>query len=207
MPGRGHEPSAGQPASASTDGVEVVPVEAVDTGAGHPEEGGDPACWAHLAGGHAGTEALPVTDELLAEVLRAAGDGVVVADADGRIAVWNAAAERIFGWTAEEAVGESLDLIIPERNRNAHWGGYEKVMATGQTRYGEELLRVPALHRDGSRRSIAFTVALLTGSEGRVRGIAAVIRDETARRAEEQELRKRVASLEAAAAGGSGERT
>ena len=145
------------------------------------DAGGDPPCWAHLGGDAAGgTAALPVTDELLAAVTRVMGDGVVVADPDGRIAFWNAAAERIFGWPAAEAVGESLDLIIPERNRSAHWAGYGKVMETAETRYGSDLLRVPALHRDGTRRSIAFTVALLTGADGRVGGIVAVELDPAA---------------------------
>ena len=160
------------------------------------EAGGDPPCWAHLTAGQAGTDALAVTDELLAAVARIVGDGIVVADPDGRIAFWNDAAERIFGWTAADAIGESLDLIIPERNRGAHWSGYEKTMATGETRYGNDLLRVPALHRDGSRRSIAFTVALLTDVDGAVGGIVAVVRDETARRAEEQELRERLRALQ-----------
>jgi PAS domain S-box-containing protein len=163
------------------------------------DAGGDPPCWAHLSEASAGTAALPVTDELLAAVTHIVGDGIVIADPDGRIAFWNAAAERIFGWTPSDALGESLDLIIPERNRPAHWGGYEKVMATGETRYGNDLLRVPAQHRDGSRRSIAFTVSLLTDPGGGVRGIVAVIRDETARRAEEHELRQQVRELQEAA--------
>ena len=165
------------------------------------DAGGDPPCWAHLSDGTGGTAALAVTDELLAAVTRVVGDGIVIADPDGRIAFWNAAAERIFGWPAAEAIGESLDLIIPERNRGAHWSGYEKVMGTGETRYGNDLLRVPALNRDGTRRSIAFTVALLTDPDGRVGGIIAVIRDETARRAEEQELRQQVRELQEAAQG------
>jgi len=165
------------------------------------DSGGDPPCWAHLGDGTGGTAALPVTDELLAAVTRVVGDGIVVADPDGRIAFWNGAAERIFGWPAAEALGESLDLIIPERNRGAHWSGYEKVMGTGETRYGNDLLRVPALHRDGTRRSIAFTVALLTGADGRVGGIIAVIRDETARQAEEQELRQQLRDLQEATKG------
>jgi PAS domain S-box-containing protein len=163
------------------------------------DAGGDPPCWAHLNGGSAGTDALAVTDELLAAVTKIVGDGIVIADPDGRIAFWNAAAERIFGWAPADALGESLDLIIPERNRSAHWSGYEKTMATGETRYGNDLLRVPAMHKDGSRRSIAFTVSLLTTPDGAVGGIIAVIRDETARRAEEQELRQQLRELQEAA--------
>lgn len=134
-----------------------------------------------------------------AQLVAVAGDAVVVSDGAGDILVWNAAAERIFGFTAEEALGRSLDIITPERHRARHWHGYSKTMETGKTRYGAELLRVPALHKDGRPLSIAFTVALLAGADGKVTGVAAVIRDETARWEEERRLRKRVAELEAGA--------
>jgi PAS domain S-box-containing protein len=129
-------------------------------------------------------------------LVRAAGDAIVVADSEGLIRLWNPAATRIFGFSPEEAVGQSLDLIIPERFRARHWAGYREVMRTGQTRYGADVLRVPALHKDGRRVSVAFTVTLLTDPGGRVTGIAAIVRDETARWAEEQALRRRVAELE-----------
>jgi len=132
----------------------------------------------------------------LAALVRAAGDAIVVADPDGVIRLWNPAATRIFGFAAEEALGQSLDLIIPERFRGRHWAGYREVMRTGQTRYGVDVLRVPALHKDGRRISIAFTVALLTDAAGGITGIAALVRDETARWEEEQRLRKRIAELE-----------
>jgi PAS domain S-box-containing protein len=134
----------------------------------------------------------------LGALVRAAGDAIVVADPDGRIALWNPAAERVFGYPAGEALGQSLDLIIPERFRTRHWDGYREVMRTGRTRYGTQVLRVPAQRKDGQRISIAFTVALLTGAEGRVTGIAAFVRDETQRWEEEQALRRRVAELERA---------
>jgi PAS domain S-box-containing protein len=128
--------------------------------------------------------------------VQTAGDAIVAAGADGSIILWNHAAERIFGHTEEEALGRSLDLIIPERLRLRHWEGYRKVMATGETRYGADILRVPALHKDGRRLSIAFTVALLySGAE--VQAIVAIIRDETSRWEEERALRKRLAELEA----------
>jgi PAS domain S-box-containing protein len=132
----------------------------------------------------------------LEALARAAGDAIVVADPEGRIRFWNPAAERIFGFTAGEALGESLDLIIPERFRARHWDGYRQVMRTGVTRYGTEVLRVPAVRKDGARISIAFTVALLVGPDGAVTGIGAIVRDETARWSEEQALRRRIAELE-----------
>ena len=134
----------------------------------------------------------PLDDAALAGLVHAMADAVIVCDADGTIVYWNAAAHRVFGWPADEAVGQSLDLIIPKKQRQAHWDGYQRVMATGQTRYGDDLLRVPSLHADGERRSIAFTVSLLRDPDGAVTGIAAVVRDETKRWAEEQELRRRL---------------
>ena len=139
-----------------------------------------------------------MTDDLdLGRLVEALGDAVVVSDAEGRITVWNAAAERIFGFTSAEALGQSLDLITPERHRKRHWEGYEKSMASGTTKYGADLLKVPALHKDGRQLSIAFTVGMVKDDGGRVTGVAAVIRDETARWADEKALRRRVAELEA----------
>lgn len=132
------------------------------------------------------------------QLIQAMGDAVVVADTEGAIVQWNPAATRIFGFTEDEAMGRPLDLIVPERQRARHNEGYAKTVATGTTRYGTSLLRVPALHKDGRRLSIAFTVALLTGEDGRAAGVAAVIRDETTRFEEEQKLRQRIAELEAA---------
>jgi PAS domain S-box-containing protein len=131
------------------------------------------------------------------QVVEALSDAIVAADPSGAIGLWNPAAERLFGYTPEEAIGGSLDLIIPERLRARHWAGYQKTMATGETRYAHDVLRVPAVHKDGRALSIAFTVALLRDAQGKVAGIVAVIRDETARFAEERNLRKRLAELEA----------
>lgn len=138
----------------------------------------------------------PPADDL-AGFVAAVGDAVVVADPDGAITVWNPAAERIFGFTAADALGQSLDLITPERHRRRHWDGYAKTMRTGITRYGAETLRVPAIHKDGHQLSIAFTVGMIRDATDQVTGIVAVIRDETERWAEEKRLRQRVAELEA----------
>lgn len=129
-------------------------------------------------------------------LVAAVGDAVIVADPHGAITVWNPAAERIFGFTAAEALGQPLDLITPERHRQRHWHGYAKTMQTGVTRYGADTLRVPALHKDGHQLSIAFTVGLVRDAADTITGIVAVIRDETARWADEKRLRQRVAELE-----------
>ena len=130
------------------------------------------------------------------QVVEALGDAVIICNRDGAIELWNAAAERLFGFTPAEALGSSLDLIIPKRLRERHWAGFTRTMATGQTRYQHDVLRVPAIHKDGRTLSIAFTVGLLFAAQRRVTGLVAVIRDETKRYAEERDLRKRLAELE-----------
>jgi PAS domain S-box-containing protein len=132
------------------------------------------------------------------QLVAAISDAVIVSDAGGAIVLWNGGAERIFGHTEAEALGRSLDLITPERLRQRHWDGYHKSMETGTTRYGAgDMLRVPAVHKDGHALSIAFTVAMLKGPDGKVTGVIAVIRDETTRFNDDRALRKRLAELEA----------
>lgn len=132
-----------------------------------------------------------------ANLLDIMGDGVIVSDAYNRIVYWNAAATRIFGFTEHEALGQTMDLIVPERLRQRHNVGFAQSMETGTTRYGNDLLKVPACHKDGRTLSIAFTVAMLFDQDRRVSGVAAVIRDETRRFHEERELRRKLADLEA----------
>ena len=132
------------------------------------------------------------------KLLHATPDGVVYADAAGRIRFWNQGAERIFGFTETEALGQSLDIIVPEGLRARHWEGYEKTMRTGQTRYGgAELLAVPAIRKDGSRISVEFTIVPFHDESGAMIGIAATLRDVTARFEEIRALRRRVAGLAA----------
>jgi len=118
------------------------------------------------------------------------------ADRDGIIRLWNQGAERIFGCSTEQAIGQSLDLIIPEKLRERHWEGYHKTMATGETRYGTEMLAVPALHHNGSRISTEFSIVLLRDDDDKPLGVAAIMRDITERRSQEKELRDRLAELE-----------
>lgn len=125
------------------------------------------------------------------------GDGIMAADAQGLIILWNPACQRMFGFTEAEALGKSLDLIIPQRQQKPHWDGYHKTMATGITKYGNDVLRVPAVHKDGHTLSIAFTVSMLYKADGAVASIVAVIRDVSVKFAEERELRKRIMELEA----------
>jgi PAS domain S-box-containing protein len=129
-----------------------------------------------------------------AVLLQDLADAVVIANPAGTITFWNRSATRLFGWPATEAVGASLDLIIPERLRRRHWAGYQRVMQSGHTAYGSELLQVPALHRDGHTLSIAFTVTLLLDTDRRVAGIAAVLRDESDRWQQRKSLLEELAT-------------
>lgn len=134
----------------------------------------------------------------LADLVTAISDAVMVCDAQGLIVLWNPACQRMFGHTEAEALGRSLDIIIPQRQQQRHWDGYHVTMKSGITKYGSDLLKVPAVHKDGHSLSIAFTVSLLHAPDGSVSGIAAVVRDESARFAQDRETRKRMAELEAA---------
>ena len=138
-------------------------------------------------------------DDLHRRIIEATQEAVIFADREGRIALWNGGAERVFGWPAAEAIGQSLDLIIPDQLRGRHWHGWNQVMETGVTRYASDLLAVPAMRKDGTRISIEFTVALLQDDAGAVTGVAAVVRDVTERWQRDKELRAKLAANEAKA--------
>jgi PAS domain S-box-containing protein len=122
-------------------------------------------------------------------------EAIVYADAEGVIRFWNAGATRIFGFGEAEALGRSLDIIIPERLRARHWEGFGATMRTGESRYGEgQMLSVPAIRKDGAQISVEFTIVPFTGQSGQMVGIAAIMRDTTARFEELRTLRRQVAS-------------
>jgi PAS domain S-box-containing protein len=130
------------------------------------------------------------------QIVKKAADAIIFADAGGIIRLWNSGAEAIFGYPAEETLGKSLDLIVPEKLRKRHWDGYRKVMATGKTKYGKETLAVPAITKGDKRISIEFTIVLVTNDSGEPLGTAAIIRDVTERWLKEKELKKRLGELE-----------
>ena len=137
-------------------------------------------------------------DSLYRQIIDGSPDGIILGDAEGIIRLWNAGAEAIFGHSAEQAIGRSMDLIIPERLRGRHWDGYHKVMATGVSRYGSgDLLAVPAITKDGRTISIEFTIQMLKGATGEIVGPVATIRDVTKRFQREKELARRLKELEA----------
>jgi PAS domain S-box-containing protein len=124
------------------------------------------------------------------------GEAAIISDRDEIILFWNNSAERIFGYTAAEALGKTLSIITPERFRERHSKGYFHTMETGKTKYGNTLLRVPALHKDGRSISIAFSVCMIFDDAQQPMAIAAIIRDETERFKEERVLKERIAALE-----------
>jgi PAS domain S-box-containing protein len=131
--------------------------------------------------------------DIAAALLNGAAEAIVACDSDGVIRFWNPGAVRIFGFTAQEALGRSLDIIIPERLRARHWDGYRETMRTGHTRYGAgDVLSVPSQRKDGTRLSIEFTIMALKDPQGRMTGIAAVLRDATARFEEVKALRQQL---------------
>jgi PAS domain S-box-containing protein len=138
-------------------------------------------------------------NSLYIDILEQAPDAILYADRDGIIRLWNLGAERIFGFSAGQALGQSLDLIIPERHRQRHWDGYHQTMVSGITRYGSKLLAVPALHAGEGPLTTEFSIVMLKDAQGRPEGVAAIMRDITARRAEEKALRDRLAALESTA--------
>ena len=135
-------------------------------------------------------------DKALKQLIENTADAILVADRQGLIRYWNIGAERMFGYSAAEAVGQSLDLIIPENLRARHWQGYLRVMETGQTKYLTERLTSPGARKDGSRLSLEFSMVLLRDEQGGVEGCATIMRDVTERWYKEKELKERLANCE-----------
>ena len=137
-------------------------------------------------------------DEFCRTLVADAPDAIIYADAEGLICFWNHGAERIFGFSQSDALGTTLDLIIPERLRKRHWDGYARTMRTGITRYGAgDVLAVPAIRKDGLRISVEFTILPFTDQDGRVIGIVAILRDVSSRFQEIKGLRAKLAAAQA----------
>jgi PAS domain S-box-containing protein len=137
------------------------------------------------------------SDIMANAVLATTSDAIIAADKGNIVRFWNPGAERIFGYTREEAIGQSLDIIIPERLRKRHWDGYRRVMAGGESRYGHgDILAVPGVKKDGTAISVEFTIVPLADGSDRLTGVAAIMRDVTAKFNELRALKKRRADAE-----------
>ncbi len=136
-------------------------------------------------------------EQICHEICDNAPDAIVYADRNGIIRFWNQGATTVFGYLPAEALGSSLDLIIPEPLRNRHWEGYHRVMATGETGYAKRLLSTPALRKDGQRISVEFSVVMVHAPDGAIAGIGAIMRDISAQREKERALLARLTLLEA----------
>ena len=145
----------------------------------------------------------PLPGDLCRRILEGSPDAVLVSGHDGLIKAWNEASTRLFGFGVGEAIGQSMDLIIPERLRGRHWQGWDHVMETGVTRYGAgQLLAVPATHKDGRTLSVEFSIQLLRDETGKIEWVVAIFRDVTERFQRDKALKLRLKELEAKLGGG-----
>jgi PAS domain S-box-containing protein len=139
----------------------------------------------------------PSYEAVCQQVFEHAGQAMLFADRGGVVRFWNQSAQDVFGYAASEAVGQTLDILIPAPWRERHWEGYRQAMVAGTTRYARNVLAVPALRKDGTRVSIEFTIVLVRGADETVLGAAAVIQDVTERWRRERAMKDRIASLQA----------
>ena len=121
---------------------------------------------------------------LFQAIVEQAPDAIIFADREGAIRVWNRGAEAVFGYAAAEVLGNSLDVIIPERLRRAHWEGFRRAIDTGQTKFGGRVLTTRSVHKDGSKLYVDLSFGLIRDEAGAIAGALAVGRDCTARHIE-----------------------
>jgi PAS domain S-box-containing protein len=137
-----------------------------------------------------------MSDDLFEAIVDEAPEAIIFADRDGAIRLWNRGAETIFGYAAAEALGRSLDLIIPERLRAAHWAGFDRALETGATKYAGRVLTTRSMHRNGNPLYVDLSFGLVKDADGTIAGAFAIGRDCTARYASDKALKARVAELE-----------
>ena len=138
---------------------------------------------------------------LCTAIVRQASEAVIFADREGRIRLWNGGAEALFGHSAEEAIGASLDIIVPERFRNAHWSAFRKAIESGRARHGGDVRTTRALHKDGRKLYVELSFGLVTTPDGEVAGSLAIGRPGNERYAKDAAMQARIAALESELAG------
>ncbi len=131
------------------------------------------------------------------QILRSMPEALILCDLDGIIRVWNHGAEKIFGWTAAETIGQSLEMIIPERMRKAHWDGFQQALARGGIKPGRTSMITRSLHKSEEFIYIDMSFEMVHDEAGQMLGSLAVVRDATKRFNEEKALRKQLAELTA----------
>ena len=129
-------------------------------------------------------------------IVEQAPEAVIFADRDGAIRLWNGGAETLFGYAASEVLGSSLDIIIPERLRAAHWEGFRRAIESGETKYSNRVLTTRSVHKNGARLYVDLSFGLVRDRSGAVAGAFAIGRDSTARYEAESALRARIEELE-----------
>jgi PAS domain S-box-containing protein len=135
------------------------------------------------------------TESIWQDMLRCMPEALIFSDLQGIIRIWNPGSENVFGFTAAEAIGQSLDLIIPERMRQAHWDGFNKAVARGGTLPGRTSMITRSLHKSGEQIYVDMSFAMVKNKAGEMLGSMAIARDATKRFTEEKNLRKQLAEL------------
>jgi len=133
---------------------------------------------------------------LSAALIESLADAVIFADRAGLIQRWNPGAQAVFGYTEDEVLGQSLDVIIPERLRPSHWAGFNAAIESGTMKHGRESMTTKSIHKDGRDLYLDLSFALVRDRSGEVLGAVAVARDITARFEADRESRRRLAALE-----------
>lgn len=137
---------------------------------------------------------------LAKSIVDQATDAIIFADRDGLVRIWNAGAERIFGHKAEDVIGGTLDIIIPERMVDAHNRGFNHAISTGEMKYVNKVLTTRSMHKDGSRIYVDMSFDMVRDASGTILGAVAVARDVTERQANDAATKVKLAELEKAAA-------
>lgn len=137
------------------------------------------------------------TAALYRAIGEATSDAIIFADRVGLIRLWNRGAELVFGYPAAEVLGQSLDVIIPERLRPAHWDAFNRSVQTGHTKYTDRVLTTRSVHKNGGKLYVDLSFGLVKDADGSPIGAFAIGRDCTTRYLGEGTMKARVQELEA----------
>lgn len=137
-----------------------------------------------------------VNPDVYKAIVEQSTDAVILSDREGAILIWNRGAERVFGYGVQEALGQSLDLIIPERMRAAHWKGFRRAVESGKTKYGGKVMTTRSVHKDGRTLYVDLSFSLVDDGAGELAGVLATGRDCTERYLVDKALRAKVQDQE-----------